>query len=387
MNETHAPRAADTASQTGVWSDFAVALVGPLPPPAGGMANQTRQLAELLQGEGASVEVVQVNAPFRPVWVAKLPLVRAIFRLLPYLFALWTAFGRSNIVHVMANSGWSWHLYAAPAVWLACLRGVPVVVNYRGGGAGPFLAQSAPVVARTLRRAAALVVPSPYLQEIFAAHGIAAQVVPNIVNLDRFSPAEAGAGDASRPRVVVPRNLEHIYGNDIALRALPDVIARFPGATLAIAGSGPSLDDLRDLARGLGVEASVEFTGRLDHDAMAALYRSAQIMVNPTRVDNMPNSVLESMASGVPVVATRVGGVPYIVEDGTTALLVEPDQPVALAEAIIRLLEDPELARRLATNGRTEAARYRWDAVRRLLERVYRDAMASSRHVAGSQRC
>ena len=98
------------------FSALRVLLVGPLPPPAGGMANQTRQLAELLRAEGAQVEVVQVNAPYRPAWAERLKGVRALFRLLPYLLHLWRGCGRADVVHVMANSGWSWHLFAAPAV-------------------------------------------------------------------------------------------------------------------------------------------------------------------------------------------------------------------------------------------------------------------------------
>ena len=78
------------------------------------MANQTRQLGELLRGEGIVVELVQVNAPYRPHWIAGFRGIRAISRLLPYLARLWHEAGRVQLFHVMANSGWSWHLFAAP---------------------------------------------------------------------------------------------------------------------------------------------------------------------------------------------------------------------------------------------------------------------------------
>ncbi|MBS0593326.1 MAG: glycosyltransferase family 1 protein, partial [Proteobacteria bacterium] len=89
------------------------------------MANQTRQLAELLAAEGARVQLVQTNAPYRPAWVGRLPVVRAGFRLVPYLYRLWRAAGSSRLFHVMANSGWSWHLFSAPAIAIASLRAVP----------------------------------------------------------------------------------------------------------------------------------------------------------------------------------------------------------------------------------------------------------------------
>ena len=109
-----------------------IALVGPLPPPSGGMANQTRQLAELLGSEGLRVEVVQVNPPYRPAWVGAVWGVRAFFRLVPYLLALWRTLGRVQLAHVMANSGWAWHLFAAPAILIAQMRKVPVVRELPG---------------------------------------------------------------------------------------------------------------------------------------------------------------------------------------------------------------------------------------------------------------
>src|SRR5512138_2298862 len=104
-------------------SGLKIALVGPLPPPHGGIANQTRQLAELLEREGACVTLVAVNSPYWPRWIGGLRGLRAFFRLLPFVRRLWSVAGEVEIFHVMANSGWSWHLFAAPAVWVARLRG------------------------------------------------------------------------------------------------------------------------------------------------------------------------------------------------------------------------------------------------------------------------
>jgi hypothetical protein len=91
------------------WASLRVGLVGPLPPPAGGMANQTLQLANLLRSEDASVVLVRTNAPYSPAWIGALRDIRAFFRLIPYLFRPWQAAGCVDLFHVMANSGWSWH--------------------------------------------------------------------------------------------------------------------------------------------------------------------------------------------------------------------------------------------------------------------------------------
>jgi len=352
-----------------------VALVGPVPPPAGGMALQTRQLADLLTRDGARVELVATNAPYRPAWVAGVRGVRALFRLVPYLVHLWRAAGRASVVHVMANSGWSWHLCAAPAIWVARLRGVPVIVNYRGGEAAAFLQRSAALVRATLARARVLVVPSGFLEEIFARHGMSATVVPNIVDLERFRPRSPGTAREAE-EIVVARNLEAIYGIDLALAAFQKVHRERPRARLVVAGTGPEHARLAAMRDSLGLSDAVSFCGRLDRDAMAARLAGAAVALNPSRVDNMPNSVLEAMASGVPVVSTRVGGVPFIVRDGVTGLLVEPAVD-AMAAAILKLLTDEPLARSLAAAAQADVQQYAWPRVRPLWLAVYAAACAA----------
>jgi glycosyltransferase involved in cell wall biosynthesis len=357
------------------FSGLRILLVGPLPPPAGGMANQTRQLAELLRGEAASVEIARTNAPYRPAWSERLKGVRALFRLLPFLIALWRGAGRADVAHVMANSGWSWHLFAAPAIWIARLRGVPVVVNYRGGEAGAFLERQGGAVRTSMRRAALLAVPSGFLQQVFARYGMPARIVPNIIDLARFHPADLPREMGGAPHLLVARNLEAIYGNDNALRAFALLSEHFPAATLTLAGAGPEAESLKALARELGVADRVRFAGRLDRDQMAALYRDADLMLNASRVDNMPNAILEALASGIPVITTDAGGIPFIVEHRRTAMLVPVDDTTALAVAAREVLGNAALRAALVSQGLAEVERYRWDSVRAQLLAAYQTAI------------
>ena len=360
------------------FSGLRIALVGPLPPPSGGMANQTLQLRELLKSEGAIVTLVQVNAPYRPGWAGRIPVFRSLFRLLPYLARLWRVARNTSVMHVMANSGWSWHLFAVPAIWIAHWRGVAVVVNYRGGEAAEFLQRSAGVVRFTLRRASALVVPSGFLMGVFSRFGLAPEVVPNIIDLGRFHPRSPERQPA--PHLLVARNLEPLYDNAAAIRAFVLVRQQFPLARLSIAGSGPQEQALRSLVLEQGLGDAVQFTGRLEHDAMAALYRSADILLNPSLADNMPNSLLEAWASGVPVISTNVGGIPHLAQDGVTASLVNPGDAAAMARACVRLLSDQPMWHRMAEAGLQEAQRYTWPRVQPLLLDVYRRAMQRPRH-------
>ncbi len=353
-----------------------VALIGPVPPPAGGMANQTRQLGELLRGAQAQVTMVPTNPPYSPAWVANWRGLRAGFRLLGYLRALWQAGRDADVFHLMANSGWSWHLFAVPALAVGRLRKVPVVVNYRGGGAADFLARSQRSVRFAMRRAAALIVPSGFLVDVFARFGMQAEIVPNIVDLSRFQ-ARAPRRD-DRAHLVVTRNLEALYDNATALRAAALLLPRLPQLRLTIAGSGPEEASLRALAAELGLQDRVHFAGSLDRNAIAALYGQADLLLNPSLADNMPNSVLEAMASGVPVVSSHVGGLPYMLRDGETGLLVPPGEPAQLAAAAERLLTEPGLWERVASAALQEVQRYTWAQVSGRLADTYHRARASA---------
>lgn len=354
-------------------SGLRIGLVGPLPPPSGGMANQTLQLAKLLRAEGAVVELVPVNSPYRPRWVGRIKGIRAIFRLLPYLAHLWRSAGEVQLFHIMANSGWSWHLFAAPAIWIARFRGKPAVLNYRGGEADSFFNEAFFWVKPSLRRASAIIVPSGFLETVFGKRGFPTGIVPNIIDLSRFKARERVTGELKTdwPHIIVTRNLEPIYDNATGLRAFSIIKHTFPSARLTLAGSGPERQALEQLAAGLGITDVVTFTGRLDNEGMAAIYATADVMINPSLADNMPISILEALASGVPVVSTNVGGVPYLVEHQKTAMLVPPQDPEAMASAILSLVNDDSKARAIANAGIETVQRYTWPNVRDRLLSVY----------------
>ena len=346
------------------------------------MASQTRQLAELLRADQSLVCMVQSNAAYNPAWAGRLPGVRAVFRLVPYLISLWRAAGQVDVFHIMASSGWSWHLFAAPAIWIAHLRGVPVVVNYRGGEAARFLGRSRKLVNWSMQRVATLAVPSKFLQEVFLQFAMTAEIVPNVIDLSRFRPRDPhdphDQRHAHSVSILVARNLEPLYDNATALRAFAIVRERYPSARLTIAGSGPEASHLESLSTQLGLQGSVRFAGRLDRDDMADLYRAADVMLNPSLADNMPNSILEALACGVPVVSTNVGGVPSLVRDGVTALLVPPGDARSMADAALRLLDDNALWSRIAAAGVQEVQHYTWLRVAPILGGVYRRAIDAS---------
>jgi glycosyltransferase involved in cell wall biosynthesis len=270
----------------------------------------------------------------------------------------------------MANSGWAFHLFARPAIWMANWCNVPVFINYRGGKAREFFSSAWPSIKREFNSAEQILVPSRFLQEVFAEFGVQATVVPNIINMDLFT-FKTPTLSTENLHIIVTRNLEDIYDNATAIRAFSLVKNQYPQAKLTVAGSGPLINELHVLASELQLTESITFSGRLDREQMANLYQSADIMINPSTIDNMPNSILEALACGVLVVSTNVGGIPYMVDHQKEALLVSPRQPALMFEAIESLLQSNELASKLAQAGCEKVQAYQPQQIIPLLENIY----------------
>jgi len=288
-------------------------------------------------------------------------------------------------VHAFSASYWSFLLAPLPAMAAAKLYGRRVVLNYRSGEADDHLRRSRAAVPSMRRLADAIVVPSGYLVDVFAQFGLAARSVFNFVELERipYRRRDALVGMRS-PHFFSNRNLEPMYNVACTLRAFARVQAEVPGARLTVAGDGAERARLEALAVSLGLR-HVEFVGRVRPEAMPALYDAADVYLNSPDIDNMPNSVIEAYAAGLPVVTTDAGGIPYIVRDGETGLMVKRDDDAAMASAALRLLREPGLATRLADTARAEClAKYSWSAVSHEWADVYASLVAAGETSAAS---
>jgi glycosyltransferase involved in cell wall biosynthesis len=277
-----------------------------------------------------------------------------------YLMKLVAQIPRYDVIHVSSAAYTGFILATMPPVYLGKLFGKKVVLNYHAGQAEEHLRDWRRTAIPTIRRADATVVSSGWLVDVFARHGLKARAIYNHVELDNFNFRERSP---LRPVFLSNRNFDPIYNVPCVLRAFALVQKQFAGASLIVAGDGAQRAELEELARELGLR-NVRFTGRVAPGGMPALCDEADIYLNASNVDNMPLSILEAFASGLAVVTTDAGGIPYVVSHERTGLLVPMNDHEALAASAIRLLEEEGLAARLAGNARAECARYRWDAVR-----------------------
>lgn len=354
-----------------------VCLVGPMPPPYGGMSVQTAQLENLLQKERLEVRTLPVNFSFpRGLrFIDNLKYIRAVVRLLFYMVILCRRLKGVDLIHILSNSYLSFFLYTAPAIFVGKLYCCKVIINYRGGLAREFLKKYKWIVCQILRMADALIVPSEYLVEIFKQYNFMPEIVPNIINLERFFKVQRHGGSVNGPiRLLVVRNLEKIYNVACAVRAFRDIQREYPQASLFIVGEGSEEITLKRLVLDMDLD-DVNFVGRVSNQDIPELYRKATVVLNTSNVDNFPISVLEAFVSGVPVVSTNVGGIPYLIKDGVSGLLVNRDDDKGMAQCVLRLLKDKDLYRRISENGQKEALKYSWEYVRPQLFTVYKSVL------------
>lgn len=341
-----------------------IGLVGPGAPALGGMAAQTAQLLTLLRKEGVGVEFLASNAPLSSSRLNRVRYLRAALRLLSFIKQLIHLAQRVKVIHLMANSGWSWHLVAMPTLLIAKLFKCPVIINYRGGGAQSFLEKNPRWVPWWLNQAQHVVVPSQFLHDVFEHYHVKTTIVANILDTQRFFPKpKPPMENDPKIKLIVVRHLEEIYGIEYAIDALKEIRAHV-NAHLYIAGSGPMEATLKRQCLRLGLTHHVTFLGRLDRQEVVNLYHRADFALNTSLVDNMPNSILEALGCGVPVISTWVGGIPVMVKHEQTAWLVPPQDSLAIAQAVIHLSQHPDIKDKLIKNGIQLAQHYSWASLK-----------------------
>jgi len=329
-----------------------VAVVAPFPPPLGGMAHQANILAGYLEGEGLTVHRVCATR-FRNI----LP-----FRDVAALHRFWSLRDEFAVVNIHTCCYLSYFGTTVPIIWLAKRLGKRVVVTYKGGSAREVFTLTGEFGLRWLRMADAVTVPSGFLRDVFRGFNLETRIIHNLY--EAGLPAEPPhRPNADAPRLAMTRGIGHYYNVPCTVRAFQIVQRRYPKAQLLLAGSGNRERQVRNLVRRLCVP-NVAFLGQQGRTQIYELYRSADIMVNSSDVDNFPGALLEAFLFGVPIATTNAGGIPYMVEHGVTARVVERNDHEALAREIMYLLEHPDVAQEQARAAQASAEQYQWEAVR-----------------------
>ena len=204
--------------------------------------------------------------------------------------------------------------------------------------------------------------PSRYLLEAFQKGGYDnVEFIPNAIGIDNYDYLERDIKDI---RLLWVRSFSKIYNPKMAVRVLKELIDRGQKAKLCMVGpyTEESIREVKDLAHKLDV--MVKFTGKLPKEEWITLSKNYNVFINTTNFDNMPISVIEAMALGLPIVSTNVGGLPYLIEDGKDGLLVEPDDHKSMADRIISLIDNETFEKKLIKNARLKVEQFNWDIIK-----------------------
>jgi glycosyltransferase involved in cell wall biosynthesis len=334
----------------------------------GGQEVQADLLLRLWHDDAAvRTSYVATNLPL-PNWLERMPYLRTMGRFPLYLIHLLRGLRGADVVHIFSAAFSSFLVATVPAYCVSRLLQKKVLINYRSGLGGEHL-RSSWIARSILRRADGVVVPSAYLAHTFEQFDVSAQAIPNLIDHRRFS---YRLRRPLRPLLLCARNLEACYGIDLVLRAFAEVKKAFPEAQLWILGQGSQEVAIRRVITDLKL-TGVELPGSVRREQIGRFYDNADILINASRVDNMPASILEAFASGLPVVSTDAGGIPYMVQDEQTGLLCDLGNWRQLAASVLRLLRDSKLACQLTENARQQSYNYGWEVVRLQWLRVYQE--------------
>ena len=275
---------------------------------------------------------------------------------------------RFDVVILETFSGMSFVI--ADVVGSLCrLFRIPLVMVLHGGNLPNFVQKYPRWSKRVLSRADKLIAPSRFLAEKIGEKGYQIAVIPNVIDISQYT---FRVRSKIAPKIVWMRSFHPIYNPQMAIETLAALRQTMPEATLTMAGVDKGLEsEVKNLADERGLTSAVRFAGFLDAEKKIKEFSDADIYINTNRIDNMPVSVVEALAFGLPVVATAVGGVPYLIEHDENGLLVTDDNPAEMADAIDKLLNDSELTQKLSTNGRLLAEKSSWQAVRGCWEKLF----------------
>ena len=293
--------------------------------------------------------------------------VRTIVTSIAYVLSLLSRVHKYDVIHVFSASYFSFVLAPTPAILIGKLYQRKILLNYHSGEAGDHLQRWRRTAIPTIRLVDSVVVPSEYLVRVFASFGLKAAAIYNLIDTRKFCFRERSP---LRPVFLSNRNLEIHYGVDRVLRAFAIIQEKIPEASLTIAGDGSQRSSLEALAKDLKLQ-NTKFIGQVDPGAIADIYDAADIFLNGSEIDNQPLSILEAYSCGLPIVTTDAGGIPDIVQDGRTGMVVARGDYSGMAERAMALLNDPSLAKQLVDQGRRECLKYSWEAVRDAWLNVY----------------
>jgi glycosyltransferase involved in cell wall biosynthesis len=340
-----------------------VLIVAPSFDILGGQSVQAARLADCLREEPSlQVGFLPINprlpGPLR--YLQRIKYVRTILTMIAYVISLLLRVYKYDVIHVFSASYFSFVIAPTPAILIGKLYRRKVLLNYHSGEAEDHLQRWQRSAVPAIKLADTVIVPSEYLVRVFDQFGLTAYAICNLVDTGKLRFRERVP---LRPVFLSNRNFEVHYGVDRVLRAFKIIQERFSEATLDVVGDGSQRQALETLAAELGLR-NTTFQGQIDPNFISRVYDTADIYLNASEIDNQPLSILEAFACGLPIVTTDAGGIPDMVGNGKTGIVIPRGDYVQMAERAIGLLNNQSETKQMIERARQECLKYSWEAVR-----------------------
>ena len=329
-----------------------VLLICNFKPGVGGISGQVEALQRHLVEEGYVADVFSCRGS----------LVKRL--LMP--FSLFQKIRHYDVAHIHCCSG-SGFFPAVLGVGIARIARKRIVLTYHGGGGSSFFAKHERLVKHYLMRTDANIVLSGFLGDVFDKYRIPYFIIPNIIELDETLYRNRRT---VKPDFICIRSHEEIYNIPCIFRAFKQVQEKIPNATLTLVGDGSLHETLISQASGMGLD-NVRFTGRVNNSEIYNYLNNSDILLSSPTVDNMPVSILEAMNAGLLVISSKVGGVPYMIENEKNGLLFPSNDNCALAKCMLHALENIQDTLRIMEAAHNEVKKYSWESVREPLLSLY----------------
>lgn len=329
-----------------------VLLICNYKPSVGGISGQVELLQKHLQEEGHTADIFSTKA--------------SVWRRLTLPLRLRRVAKHYDMLHIHCCSGWGF-LPAVIGITVGRKLGKRIVLTYHGGGGETFFNKHPKLVRHYLTRTDTNIVLSGFLANVFEQHQLPYTMIPNIIELDN---KQFRQRDILKPSFICTRAHEPLYNIQCILRAFQKVQTELPDATLTLVGDGSEHQNLTQLVDTMGLH-NVTFTGKVANNDIYTLLDQADIMLSSPMVDNMPVSLLEAMNAGLLAISSRVGGVPYMIKNGSNGLLFESNNHDELAKKMLWAIENQAVAKTLIQQAYRSVNQYRWENVKEKLFTAY----------------
>jgi glycosyltransferase involved in cell wall biosynthesis len=355
-----------------------VIIISLFPPKwLGGMEIATYNIAEHLAKKGHEIHVItqydeglQVFSQENGFYIHRIAFsrVRIVGVLLLWLrFFLTVRKIKPDIIHAQS------FMAGIPACVIGNLLRIPYIVWGRGSDVylmDFYVKNSSKFI---LKNANAIIALTDHMRKkLNSIHSRDIYIVPNGISLEQFKEISPDLTNEARTKKILFVGRFHpVKGVKYLIMAMEKVHEEIPDARLILVGDGKERDMLEKLAENHGIRESIDFIGEVPHKKIAGFMNNADVFVLPSISESFGMVNLEAMACGLPIVASRVGGIPNVIKDEVHGYLVEAKKPDEIAEKLLLLLQNTQLRMKISQRNKEDVKAYAWDNIANSLEKIY----------------